>query len=85
MSFEGLWYFTTGLYNVVQTTGHEYEWNIDGTFNATASQVLVVFLGLLASGVLVGKVALRQEIGMLDWTMIIVAGAIALAMAGVFF
>lgn len=85
VSFEGLWYFTTGLYNVVQTTGHEYEWNIDGTFNATASQVLVVFLGLLASGVLVGKVALRQEIGILDWALIIGAGAIALAMSGVFF
>ena len=85
ISFNGLWFFTTALYEVVQTTGHEYEWNIDGTFNATAPQTLVVFLGLLGVGVLVGKVALRQEIGFLDWILIIGAVAIAFAMAGVFF
>lgn len=85
VAFDGLWYFTTALYEVVRTTGTEYEWNIDGTFNASAQQVLVIFLGLLAVGVLVGKVALRQDIGFLDWILIIGAGVVALAMSGVFF
>lgn len=85
VSFDGLWYFTTALYEVVQTTGHEYEWNIDGQFHATPQQTLVVFLGLLAIGVLVGKVALKQDISYLDWLLIIGAGVVAFAMSGVFF
>lgn len=85
VSFSGLWYFTTGLYEPVQVTGHEYKWNIDGQFHATAQQVLIVFLGLLVVGVLIGKVALKQEISYLDWLLIIGAGVIALAMSGVFF
>lgn len=85
VSFSGLWYFTTALYEVIQTIGYEYEWSLDGTFNATAQQTLVIFLGLLVAGVLVGRTLLHHEFGMLDWVLIVGAGVIALAMSGVFF
>lgn len=85
ISFSGLWYFTTALYEVIQTTGYEYEWTVDGTYSATAQQTLVIFLGLLVAGVLIGKVLIHHEFGMFDWLLIVGAGVVAFSMAGVFF
>lgn len=66
VSFDGLWFFTTGLYDVVQTTEDFYNWNFNGGWNVTTGQALIIFLGLMVVGALVCKSLLRLRIGAMD-------------------
>lgn len=83
VSFSGIWYFTSSLFDAKPVTGYEYEWNFNG-FTATPQQAVVIFLGLLGVGVLIGRVGLKQEVSWLDLLIIIFAGVVAVAILGVF-
>ena len=82
ISFDGLWYFTTALYEGFTTTISDYEWNVDGTFDATIEQFVLVFVALLGVGVVLGKSVLKLEPTFLDYGIIVVAGIIGLAIWG---
>lgn len=59
ISFGGLWYFTTGLYDAYLSTVEFYDWNIDGFWHATGGQIIITFLGCLIGGVVVSKGLLK--------------------------
>lgn len=83
ISFSGLWYFTTGLFNAVPGTENYYEWNIDSGWHATGGQVLVVFLGLLAGGVIFAKMFLKSSVQGLDMLVLIFGGILGFVVGGV--
>ncbi len=55
ISFAGLWYFTTGLYDAVRSTVEYYDWNLDGVWHANGGQIVIIFLGCLLGGVVISK------------------------------
>lgn len=76
ISFGGTWYFTTGLYEGIQTTENVYNWAVG--WNASPDQFILISLGLLAAGVVVVRKTRGLTMGVLDWMAVIIA-AIALA------
>lgn len=83
VSFTGLWYFTTGLFNATAGTENYYEWNLDSGWHATGGQVLVVFLGLLAGGVIFAKMFLKSSVQGLDMLVLIFGGILGFVVGGV--
>lgn len=82
VSFTGLWYFTTGLFEVTQGTEKYYDWQIDGRLHATLPQMCLMFIGILIAGLIICKAILRFEIGLIDWVILISATVISLIVAG---
>lgn len=82
VSFTGLWYFTTGLFEVTQGTEKYYDWQIDGRLHATLPQMCLMFIGILIAGLIICKAILRFEIGLIDWVILISATVISLVVAG---
>lgn len=82
VSFTGLWYFTTGLFEVTQGTEKYYDWQIDGQLHATLPQMCLMFIGILIAGLIICKAILRFEIGLIDWVILISATVISLIVAG---
>lgn len=74
--FGGLWYFTTGLYKVVESIEDYFDWNLDGLWHITSSQFLVIFIGLLGVGLIVMKGLFKVSLKSLDGIIIIFAGII---------
>lgn len=83
VSFTGLWYFTTGLFNATPGTENYYEWNLDSGWHATGGQVLVVFLGLLAGGVIFAKMFLKASVHGMDMLVLIFGSILGVAVGGV--
>ena len=71
ISFGGTWYFTTGLYEGVQTTEKVYNWAVG--WNASPDQFILISLGLLAAGVVVVRKTRGLTMGVLDWMAVIIA------------
>lgn len=84
VSYSGLWYFTTALYDAETVLVSEYEWNLDGDWSATSGQVLAIFLGLCVGGILIGRVFFKDSLGGWDYLVIGIAIVIAFAIAEVF-
>lgn len=84
VSFSGLWYFTTGLYDAVQVPYSEYEWNLDGEFGISYTQLFVFFIGFCILGVVLGRMFLSDSMHFLDYLIIIGAIVIAFACVEVF-
>lgn len=82
VSFNGLWYFTTGLFDITQGTEQFYNWNIDGSLHATMPQMCLIFIGILIAALIICKALLRFEIGAIDWIILISATVISLIIAG---
>ena len=82
VSFSGYWYFTTGLYEPVEGLQTVYEWDLDGTFHANAGQCLIIFLGIMALCVLVGKTFGGVNVRIFDWLVMIFAGFLAFSILG---
>ncbi len=82
ISFTGRWYFTTGLYEGVDSTEDYYDWNLDGRLHATMPQMCLFFIGILIAGLVICKALLRIEIGAIDWIILIFATVISLIIAG---
>ena len=79
VSFGGTWYFTSALdsINTTQTTRTVFE---IGKTGADSNTILFVFIGLLVLGALVASYMYRGGISVLDWIIILVAGAFALVL-----
>lgn len=84
VSFSGLWYFTTALYDAEQVPYSEYEWNLDGKFGLSYDVVFLIFIGLCIVGIVLGKVFLSDSMHFLDYVLIIGAIVIAYACMEVF-
>ena len=82
VSFSGYWYFTTGLYEPVEGLQTVYVWDLDGTFHANAGQCLIIFLGIMALCVLVGKTFGGVNVRIFDWLVMIFAGFLAFSILG---
>ena len=83
ISFTGFWYFTTGLFNAYQGTEEYYDWNIDSLWHATGEQTIVIYLGLLAFGVIFAKMVLKANLKAIDGLVLIFGAIICLVVGGV--
>lgn len=72
VSFTGMWYFITGLYDPVTVNETFWNWNLGG-FQASAGECLILFLGIIGAGIVVYTVFGRGKLGFLDWLVIIFA------------
>lgn len=79
VSFSGLWYFTTALYDAETVTYSEYEWNLDGKFGLSYDVVFLIFIILCIAGIILGRMSLPNSMHFLDYVLII--GAIVIAFA----
>lgn len=84
VSFSGLWYFTTALYDAEQVPYSEYEWNLDGKFGLSYDVVFLIFICLCIVGIVLGKTFLPDSMHFLDYVLIIGAIVIAFACMEVF-
>lgn len=82
VSFNGMWYFTTGLFDITQGTEQFYDWQLDGNLHATVPQMCLMFIGVLIAALIVCKAILRFDIGAIDWIILISATVISLLIAG---
>ena len=77
VSFGGAWFFTTGLYEPVDSWQTVYNWDLNGAFHADAGQCLVIFFLILGGVVLIGHVYFKVNVRVYDWIVIIFAGFFA--------
>lgn len=69
ISMDGIWYFTTGLYEGYETTVTVYEWDYR-SFIFDGNTAIAVFLGLLALGTIVGSRMVRGGMSPLDFVVV---------------
>ena len=82
VSFTGLWYFTTGLYEAVEGVQESYNWNIDSNWHATAGQAVILFLALMVGGVVGARFMLKTSLKGMDWVFIVGGFVFALIIGG---
>lgn len=83
ITFNGRWYFTTGLYDAVPGIEEYYDWNLDGGWHATSGQLLVVFLGLLALGTIIVKGVMRTPLRATDVFILGFAALVSIILGGI--
>lgn len=76
ISFDGVWYFSAGLYEGTETTEERYNWAVG--WNGSPDMFILISLGLLAAGVVVVRKTRGLTMGILDWMAVIIA-VVALA------
>ena len=81
ISFSGMWYFTTSLYEITTGTEDYWNWDLSG-FQASAGECLIIFLGIIAVGIIAYTVYGKGKLGLFDWLVIIFAVFIGSAMLG---
>ena len=81
VSFDGMWYFTTGLWQSYLGTETYWNWDLSG-FQASAGECLLIFLGIIGFGTIVYIVWGKGKLGFLDWLVIIFAVFLASAFLG---
>lgn len=69
ISFSGMWYFTTGLYEIVQGFEEYWDWDLSG-FQATSGECLILFLAIIGVGIVVYTVYGKGKLGIFDWLVI---------------
>lgn len=82
ISFDGLWYFTTGLYEASTGVESYYDWNLDSAWHNSPAQSMVIFLGLILFGCLGAKGLFRFNIKSLDGVVVIMSAIIILMYFG---
>ena len=82
ITFSGLWFFTTGLYEAVTVLEEYYNWMLDSAFHIDEKQALVIFLGLLVLGSLIAKGLGHISFKSLDGIVVIGAGLIVVLILG---
>lgn len=82
ITFSGLWFFTTGLYEAVTVVEEYYNWLLDSAFHIDEKQALVIFLGLLVLGSLIAKGLGHISFKSLDGIVVIGAGLIVVLILG---
>ena len=69
ISMDGIWYFTTGLYEGYETVETVYEWDYR-SFILDNNTAIAVFLGLLALGTIIGARIIRGGMSLLDYVVV---------------
>ena len=82
ITFSGLWFFTTGLYQPVAGQQEVYNWNLDGAYHASAGQTLVIFLGIMGLSIILGVGYFKVSLRVLDWILLIGAAFFVLIYFG---
>lgn len=83
ITFTGLWFFTTGLYQAVTVTESYYDWILDSAWHIEPDQAILIFLGLLVLMSLLAKGLFKISFKSLDGVVVIGAGfIIALFLGG---
>lgn len=83
VSFEGVWYFTTSLYEPYNTTETTYEMNWNSWFNMDGNTFLICFLGLIIAAMVAIHV-LWRPLQLLDFIVIGGAGILIYTFIGGF-
>lgn len=81
ISFDGWWYFTTGLYEITEGIENYWNWDLNG-FQATGGECLLIFLTIIGAGIIVYSVYGKGKIQLFDWIVIIFAVFIGSALLG---
>lgn len=76
ISFSGIWYFTTGLYEGYQSTETSYDWSYE-SFAFDSNGAIVAFLGILSIGTIVGARFTQQGMRILDYIVVALAAVCA--------
>ena len=82
ITFSGLWFFTTGFYEVVSTLESYYDWAIDSAVHIDGTQAILIFLGLLVLGSLLAKGLFHISFKSLDGVVVVGAGFILVLLIG---
>lgn len=82
VSFGGLWYFSSMLYQGTDGTETYWDWNLGG-FKATSGECLLIFIGTIAGGILAYTAIGRGKLHIYDWLIIVSAVFLADAFLGV--
>lgn len=69
ISMDGIWYFTTGLYEGFETTETAYEWDYR-SFIFDGNMAIAAFLGFLALGTIIGSRMIRGGMSILDYIVV---------------
>ena len=80
VSFQGMWYFTTGLYELGEGTAKIWSWV--PSINIDLNLIALFYIGMMAAALVIGKGILHADIGGLDWVILISTSFIALIVAG---
>ena len=80
VSFEGMWYFTTGLYELGEGTAKEWTWLPQ--INLDFSMIALIYIAMVGVALIIGKGVLHADISGLDWVILICSSIIALIIAG---
>lgn len=82
VSFEGVWYFSTGLYEGKETTEEVYNWDLTNIFdNINLNQFALISLGLMAVLCLV-SVGLRLSFKLMDKVVLLFGALFMLLLIG---
>ena len=84
ISFTGMWYFTTGLWEPYQATESYYAMDWDNWFNLSGDAFILLFIGAVILGVVVASVVMDWKFELLDWAVVIGAGVVTYMLLGVF-
>lgn len=80
VSFGGMWYFTTGLYELGEGTAKEWTWLPQ--INLDFSVIALIYIAMVGIALIIGKGVLHADISGLDWVILICSSIIALIIAG---
>lgn len=82
VSFDGVWYFSTALYEGSITTEEVYEWDDNLIANIDMQLVLLLTLGLLLGLSLLFVALLHVNLSLMDKVVLVFAGAVILCIIG---
>ena len=82
VSFDGVWYFSTALYEGSITTEEVYEWDDNLISNINIQLVLLLTLGLLLGLSLLFVALLHVNLSLMDKVVLVFAGAVILCIIG---
>lgn len=82
VSFGGMWFFVTGLYETKTGIETFWNWGLNGTFQANAGECLIIFLGIIGVGIIAYLVWGKGRMGWLDWLVIAFAVFIGSSLLG---
>lgn len=80
VSFGGMWYFTTGLYELGEGTAKEWTWLPQ--INLDFKVIALIYIAMVGVALIIGKGVLHADISGLDWVILICSSIIALIIAG---
>ena len=84
ISFEGVWYFTTALYEPYTAEETYFTMDWDSWFNVSGNTFILMFIGGLIGVTALLSGIMRWNLELFDWLVVIGAGVVTYIMLGVF-